>query len=134
MTQLRPRPVQALTKLYAKKGYKEAPPAFAINPLSLSKTEYATSNLLATIDASVHDSLRVNGSEELSYDFDFGTLQDTCEATFVLGFPFAKVAQHVYAHFYAHFYAHGYCIFRHMSAYMFPYVYTHVYGRASLCK
>lgn len=86
-------PQEALKQVYKSKGWTTIPPSPAINPMSLSPTEWAVSSVEAGIAAMPSGRFNIKQTENISYPFNFGSLQDSCDATTVLGFPFAKMAE-----------------------------------------
>lgn len=87
-------PQEALKKLFAKHGYKGDVPNPPVNPMALSPTEHGVSSVEAGLDGMAEKSLHIKNYETISYEFYFGSMQDTCAATGVL-FPgiFAKIAE-----------------------------------------
>jgi SAM-dependent methyltransferase len=87
-------PLDALKNVFAQHGFKGDVPKPPVNPMALSPTEHGVSSVEAGLDGMVEKSLRIKYYEDISYEFYFGSMQDTCAATSVL-FPgtFAKIAE-----------------------------------------
>jgi len=81
---------KALDMVYKENGWGNAP-AFPINPLALSTTEHATGSVEDEVAAV--PGLQLWATEEISYDFNLGSMTDTCDATTVLGMDFKKMAK-----------------------------------------
>jgi len=84
--------VEALKELYSTQGFKGSVPALGVNPLSLSTTQFGVSSVETGISDMADINFKIKATEEITYDFHFGDQQTTCDATLVLGAPFAAIA------------------------------------------